>query len=196
MIVKEGKRYMSPSQVIDDAKTKFLSAKERFEAEAKKLRTGRAHPDMLDGVVVEAYGQKMPIIQVATITAPEARLLQLTPFDPNNLQAIADAIRNEQALGLNPTDDGRIVRIPIPALTEERRREIAKMLGTKLEEANIALRNARHDALKTLDTAKKDKDIGEDEYIRLTKQLDDLLAKHKEQIETLSAQKEKEILTI
>ncbi len=187
---------MSPSQVIDDIKIKFSQAKERFEGETRKLRTGRAHPDMLDGVLVEAYGQKMPIIQTATIIASEARLLQLTPFDPNNLQAITDAIRNEQTLGLNPTDDGRIIRVPIPALTEDRRKEIVKVLGAKVEEVNIALRNARHEALKVLDQAKRDKDISEDEHLRLTKQLEEAMTKVREEIDKISAQKEKEILTI
>lgn len=187
---------MSPSQVIDDAKTKFDSALSRFEDEAKKLRTGRAHPNMLDGVTVEAYEQQMPIIQVATITTPEPQLLQVSPFDPNNLQAIASAIRDNQALGLNPTDDGRVIRVPIPPLTTERRQQIVKTLGEKTEDCMIAFRNVRHDALKTLDLAKKDKDISEDEYTRLTKQVDELMGQYKEKADASAKQKEKEILTI
>jgi ribosome recycling factor len=100
---------MSPSQVVSDAQHKFTQAVDRFKDSLKSLRTGRAAPSMLDGVMVEAYGTPMPLIQVATVAAPEAQLLQITPFDPNNLQAISTAIRNNPALGLNPSDDGRVV---------------------------------------------------------------------------------------
>lgn len=187
---------MSPSQVIEDAKTKYDGALARFEDEAKKLRTGRAHPSMLDGVTVEAYEQQMPLIQVATITTPEPQLIQVSPFDPNNIQAIAAAIRDNQALGLNPTDDGRVIRVPIPPLTTERRQQIVKTLGEKTEDCMIAFRNVRHDALKTLDAAKKDKDISEDEHGRYTKQVDGLIAQYKDKADELAKQKEKEILTI
>src|SRR5690242_4535338 len=115
---------MIPDQVVRDAAQKFNSAVEHFASELKKLRTGRAHPSMLDGVMVEAYGTQMPLNQTATVTTADAQLLQVSPFDPSNLQAIASAIRNNPTLGLNPTDDGRVVRVPIPALTEERRRDL------------------------------------------------------------------------
>src|SRR5436305_490050 len=120
---------MNPSQITDEVEKKFAQAVEHFKAELNKLRTGRAHPSMLDGVMVEAYGAPMPLNQVATVVAPESQLLQITPFDPNNLQAIANAIRNNPSLGMNPSDDGRVVRVPIPALNEERRRELAKQIG-------------------------------------------------------------------
>src|SRR5690606_20151231 len=109
-------------------------------------RTGRAHPSMLDGLMVEAYDTQMPLIQVGTVTAPEGQLLQITPFDPSNLQAIATAIRNNPSLGMNPSDDGRVVRVPIPPLNEERRREYVKVVSGKVEDAMIAMRNIRHDA--------------------------------------------------
>ena len=96
---------------------------ERFKEEMKKVRTGRAHPDMLSGIKVEAYGQFMPLNQVANVTAADATLLVITPFDPSTIQGIASAIRADQSLGLNPADDGRVIRVPIPALTEERRKE-------------------------------------------------------------------------
>src|SRR3989344_9138439 len=118
---------MTPNQIIDQAKSKFQQAASHFQDEIKKIRTGRAHPGMLDGVMVEAYGTPMPLIQVATISVPEAQLLQITPFDPSNLQAISAAIRDNPSLGLNPMDDGRVVRIQIPPLTEERRKEFVKI---------------------------------------------------------------------
>src|SRR3954470_3158854 len=124
---------MDSQQAVKDAQAKFRQAVERFKDGLKSLRTGRASAGMLDGVSVEAYGVQMPLNQVATVTAPEAQLIQITPFDPNNLQAISNAIRNNQQLGMNPSDDGRVVRVPVPALTEERRREITKQVGQRQE---------------------------------------------------------------
>ena len=148
---------MDPNQAVTSAQAKFTQAVERFKDGLKSLRTGRANAAMLDGITVEAYGTPMPLIQVATIAVPEAQLIQITPFDPNNLQTIAEAIRNNQSLGLNPTDDGRVVRVPIPPLTEERRRDLAKQVGSKQEETMIALRNIRHEAMDAIDKAKKNK---------------------------------------
>ena len=187
---------MSPDQVVSGANTKFQAAISRFENEIKKLRTGRAHPTMLDSVVVEAYGQPMPIIQVATVSAPEAQLLQITPFDPNNLQAISTAIRDNQSLGMNPSDDGRIVRVPIPPLNEERRKQIVKQLHEKVEETMISMRNARRESLHELDKAKKDKDIGEDEHKRYSSQVDESMTKHKSNLDSLVSAKETEIMTV
>ena len=187
---------MNPSQVIDDAKKKFQVAVEHFQSELKKIRTGRAHPTMLDGVMVTAYGTSMPLNQVANVTAPEAQLLQISPFDPSNIQAIASAIRDNPTLGLNPSDDGRVVRVPIPALNEERRRELVKVLGGKVEDAMVVLRGVRRDAFDEIDKAKKDKRIGEDEAKRLEKQIDELLAKTKTDAEAAAKTKETEIMTV
>jgi len=187
---------MSPTQIVTDAQMKFGQAAERFKDGLKSLRTGRASASMLDGVVVEAYGTPMPLIQVATVTAPEAQLIQITPFDPNNIQAIAEAIRNNQSLGLNPSDDGRVVRVPIPPLNEERRRELAKQVGAKQEDAMISLRSVRHDALAIINEAKKDKDIGEDDAKRLTAQVEEAMAKARSDIEAAAKAKEQEIMTV
>jgi ribosome recycling factor len=187
---------MNPDQAVSSAQDKFTQAVERFKDNLKSLRTGRANAAMLDGVVVEAYSTPMPLNQVATVTAPEAQLLQITPFDPNNLQAIATAIRNNQALGLNPTDDGRVVRVPIPPLTEERRRELAKQVGAKQEECMIALRNVRHEAMDTIDKAKKDKTVGEDDAKRLAGQIEDAINKARTEAEVAAKAKEQEILTL
>ncbi len=167
-----------------------------FEDELKKMRTGRAHPGMLDGIKAEAYGQEMPLIQLATISAPEPQLLQITPFDPSNLQAITAAIRDNQALGMNPMDDGHVVRVPIPPLTEERRRQIAKQLGEKVEDCMISMRGARHEAMKDLEQAKKDKDISEDEFKRTIKQIDEIMAKTKADVDAKAKAKEKDIMSV
>lgn len=187
---------MNLEQVITQTKSKFNSAIEHFRDELSKVRTGRAHPGMLDGIVVEAYGTPMPLVQVATVSAPESQLLQISPFDPSNLQAISNAIRNNPSLGMNPSDDGRVVRVPIPPLNEERRREYVKVVSTKVEEAMVQLRNIRHDALKQIDQAKKDKSIGEDDAKRYEKQVDDVMNQSKNDIESAQRSKEQEIMTI
>lgn len=187
---------MDPNHAVDDAKQKFDMAIGHFRDEIKKLRTGRAHPSMLDNIQVDAYGTSMPLIQVATVTAADAQLLQVTPFDPNTLQAIATAIRNNPSLGLNPTDDGRVVRVPIPPLTEERRRELAKVVAQKQEECMIALRNVRHEAMDEIDRAKKDKTIGEDEAKRLERQVEDAMNKARTDAEAAAKAKEQEIMSM
>jgi len=175
---------------------KMKQAVEHLAEELKKVRTGRANAAMLDGVIVTAYGTQMPLNQVANVTAPEAQLLQITPFDPNNIQAIASAIRDNPSLGFNPMDDGRVVRIPVPPLTEERRRELAKTLGGKVEDSMVALRNIRHDAMDAIGKAKKDKLLGEDDAKRLEKQIDDTMAKSKADTEAAAKTKEAEIMTL
>lgn len=187
---------MDATKIPDEAAEKFKNAIERFNEELKKIRTGRAHPSMVEGVIAEAYGTPMPLKALATITTPEPQLIQISPFDPSNLSAITTAIRENQALGLNPSDDGRIIRVQIPPLTEERRREIAKQLGEKVEDAMIAMRQARHDARDRLDQAKKDKQITEDDVVSLQKALDDNMNKAKVEVDALAKSKEEEILKV
>lgn len=184
---------MDTNQLTQEVKTKLSAATEHFRQELGKIRTGRAHPGMLDGITVEAYGQQMPLKAAASISAPEAQLLQITPFDPNNLKAISDAIRDNQTLGLNPADDGRVVRIQIPPLTEETRQQMVKIVHQKLEETMITVRNARHEAMRKADD---DKSLGKDDRFRLEKQIDELLTAQKNQAEGLAKNKEQEILTV
>lgn len=187
---------MEPSQAVSQTQTKLKNATVHFKDELGKLRTGRAHPGMLDNVTVEAYGTPMPLKAVGSISAPEAQLLQITPFDANNIQAIAEAIRNDQSLGLTPTDDGRVVRINLPPMTTENRQSMVKVLHQKLEEAMIAARNIRHEAMHHIEQAEKDKQVSGDERKRLAKQIDDLIAKQKAELELLTGTKEKEIMTV
>lgn len=187
---------MNPVQAVNDADTKFQAALGHFEEDLKKVRTGRAHPSMLDSVVVSAYGVEMPLNQVANVTAPEGQLLQITPFDPTNIQAISAAIRDNPSLGLNPSDDGRVVRVPIPPLNEERRREYVKIVGSKLEDCMVSFRNIRREAMDAIDAGKKAKEIGEDEAKRLQKQTDDNMAQYKTKAEAAGKAKEAEIMTV
>jgi ribosome recycling factor len=187
---------MDTNQVLSEVRAKLAQATEHFGDELKKLRTGRAHPSMLDNVMVEAYGQPTPLKSVASITVPEPQQLQISPFDANNLQPIAEAIRNDQALGLTPTDDGRVVRVNLPPMTAENRQDMVKVLHQKLEECMISARNIRHEAMRKGEQAEKDKQIGQDDRSRFEKQIDELLAKQKEEAEQLAKTKEQEILTV
>ena len=180
----------------DEYELKMSSALEHLESELSKIRTGRAHPAMLDGIKVEAYGTSMPLNQVANVTAPEAQLLQITPFDPSNIQAIAGAIRNDHSLGFNPSDDGRVVRVPVPALTEERRHQLVKIASEKVEEARIAMRSVRQDGLKDAKLKKEAKDLSEDDMKLIEKEFDRLMNEYQSKIEATFAAKEKDILTL
>lgn len=180
----------------DEYELKMSSALEHLESELSKIRTGRAHPSMLDGIKVEAYGTTMPLNQVANVTAAEAQLLQITPFDPSNIQAIAGAIRNDQSLGFNPSDDGRVVRVPVPALTEERRHQLVKVASEKVEEARIAMRNIRQDGLKDAKVKKDAKDLSEDDLKLVEKEIDRLMGDYQSKIEATFSNKEKDILTL
>ncbi|HEY4964586.1 MAG TPA: ribosome recycling factor [Candidatus Saccharimonadales bacterium] len=187
---------MDANKVLSGLETKFSEATERFGTDLKSLRTGRANSSMLDTVVVEVYGTTMPMNQVATVSAVDAQLIQITPFDPNNLEAISLSIRNNPSLGLNPSDDGRVIRVPIPALTEERRRELAKQISERLEECMVRLRGVRHDAMDNISKAKKDKEIGEDDAKRLEKQVDEAMSSRRSLLESMAKEKEKEVMTL
>ena len=187
---------MSDEAVISGLKLNLEQVKEHFHGELSKVRTGRAHPSMVEDVQVEAYETMMPLKQLATISTPEPQLIQISPFDPNNIGAITNAIRADQTLGFNPVDDGRLVRVQIPPLTEERRKLIVKQLGEKKENAHVAIRQARHEAMDAVNKAKKAKDIGEDGATSLQKQLDEAVNKAKADIEDLAKNKEADIMTV
>jgi ribosome recycling factor len=175
--------------------TKMNAALEHFESDLGKVRTGRAHPDMLSSVMVEAYGAKMPLNQVANVTSPEPQLLQISPFDPSNIKAITNAIRTGD-LGFNPSDDGRLIRVPIPPLTEERRREMVKSLGEKVEDCRIAMRTIRQDALKDAKRMKDAKELSEDDVKQIEKGIDDDMRDFQAKIDELYRAKEKEVMTL
>lgn len=180
----------------DTYELKMVGAFDHYAEELKKLRTGRAHPGMLDTIKVEAYGAVMPLNQVANVTAPEAQLLQVTPFDPSTIQKIAAAIREDQSLGFNPSDDGRVIRVPVPALTEERRKQLVKQAGEKVEEARIAMRNVRQDGIKDAKRKKDAKEMGEDDLKMVEKEFDRLMQDFQGKIDEAFKAKEKDILTI
>lgn len=173
-------------------KTKMTETVDRFKEEMKKVRTGRAHPDMLASVKAEVYGQFTPLNQIANVTVSGGTMLLITPYDTNNIAKISAAIRADQSLGLNPSDDGRVIRVPVPPLTEERRREIVKSASGKVEEAKISLRKARDDARKDIKAA----ELAEDARKRAEKEVDDMIKDFNAEIDKLFAEKEADIMKI
>jgi ribosome recycling factor len=172
------------------------TALEHFEAELRKVQTGRAQASMLDSIKVEVYGTVLPLNQAANVNAPEPQLLQITPFDPANITAISAAIRNDQSLGLNPSDDGRVVRVPVPPLTEERRRQLVKQVSEKVEEARIGLRGARQDALQDAKRQKDAKTLTEDDLKAVEKAIDKLVTDYQTKIDVAFKAKEQDILKV
>lgn len=173
-------------------KTKMTETVDRFKEEMKKVRTGRAHPDMLASVKAEVYGQFTPLNQIANVTVSGGTMLLITPYDTNNIAKISAAIRADQSLGLNPSDDGRVIRVPVPPLTEERRKEIVKSASGKVEEAKISLRKARDDARKDIKAA----ELAEDARKRAEKEVDDMIKDFNAEIDKLFAEKEADIMKI
>jgi ribosome recycling factor len=141
-------------------------------------------------------GLKCPLNQLANVTTPEPQLLQISPFDPSNIEAISKAIRDNPSLGMNPSDDGRLIRVPIPPLTTERRQEMVKILGSKAEEARISIRSIRHDFLKDAKELKDSKGITEDDLKRLEKEITEKIEKSNKSIDDAIKAKEAEIMTV
>ena len=176
-------------------KTRMEKAVEDFRQEMAAVRTGRASVHMLDSVQVEYYGSVMPLNQIAQVHAPEAQLITVQPFDPSTLGTIEKAIRSAD-LGLNPMNDGKIIRVPVPPLTEERRRDMVKHLHRVLEEHRTAVRNIRRDGNDAIKKTLKDKKITEDEERRALEEIQKLTDDEIKKMEELSKNKEKEVLTV
>jgi ribosome recycling factor len=176
-------------------KTRMEKAVEDFRKAMAATRTGRASVHMLDGVMVEAYGSQMPLNQVAQVHAPEAQLITVQPFDPSQLGAIEKAIRSGD-LGLNPMNDGKMIRVPVPPLTQERRQDMVKHLHKILEEHRTAIRNIRRDGNDAIKKALKDKKITEDDEKRSLEEIQRLTDNEIKKMEEMSKAKEKEVLEL
>jgi ribosome recycling factor len=174
---------------------KMNKSLEAFKQELSKIRTGRASLSLLDGIRAEAYGSLMPLNQVATLTIPESRLIVIQPWDPQVIATIEKAILKSE-LGLTPVNDGKVIRINIPQLTEERRRELVKIVKRVAEEYRVAVRNHSRDAIDTFKQQKKDKEISEDEQFKLQdeaqKETDSFIGK----IDDVAAEKENEVMEV
>ena len=182
-------------QSISEAKSHMEKAVEAMRREFSAVRTGKASPALLDVVRVDAYGSKMPIQQVATVNAPEPRLLVVQPWDKGLLKAIEKAIQ-EAELGLNPSNDGNIIRVPVPALTEERRKDMVKMLHKIAEEGRVAVRHARQEANKELKRKQQAHEISEDDARRQMDEVQKLTDTYIGRIDELLKVKEQEVLEV
>ena len=182
-------------ETFTQLRTRMEKAVEDFRKELAAIRTGRASVHMLDSVNVDYYGTAMPLNQIAQVHAPEAQLITVQPFDPSSLGAIEKAIRSAD-LGLNPMNDGKLIRVPVPPLTEERRRDLVKHLHKVLEDHRTAVRNIRRDGNELIKKSLKDKKITEDEERRSLEEIQKLTDDEIKKMEEMGKTKEKEILEI
>jgi ribosome recycling factor len=183
---------MTENVDLTAAKRRMQGAMEALRREFASIRTGRASPSILDRVEVEAYGTRMPLNTVANVSVPEARLLAVTPFDPSTSKDIERAIENAD-LGLNPQNDGKIIRLPIPELTEERRKEMIKRARGMAEDARVSVRNVRRDELRDISELRKEGDISEDEERRADEEMQRLTNKYVSRIDEALSEKESEL---
>ncbi|KAA8827359.1 ribosome recycling factor [Bifidobacterium tissieri] len=181
--------------IVDQATTQMGRTVESTKENFAGIRTGRANPALLNGIVVDYYGAPTPLKQMATIGVPEPRTLAITPFDVSQASAVEKALRDSD-LGVNPNRDGNVIRVTLPELTEDRRKEYVKLAKGKAEDGKVAIRNIRRKAKESIEAAVKDGDMGEDEGNRLQKDLDKVTKKVTDEIDALFAAKEKEILEV
>ena len=186
---------MTTHPKVAESSTKMDAAIEHLRGEFETLRTGRAAPALVEKLKVEVYGSDMPLVQVAGITAPEARVLAISPYDKGNMKAIEKAIQQSD-LGVNPSNDGNIIRITFPELTGERRKELVKVAKKMAEDGRIAVRNVRRHARQELEHQEKDGEISKDELDRIEKDLEKLTHDKVAEIDKLLASKEKELLEV
>jgi ribosome recycling factor len=186
---------MTDQEVLDDLKKEMEKTVTAFRRELSRTRTGRASTALLEGIQAEYYGAKTPLIQLATLSAPEPRLLIVQPFDKTALTAIEKAIQQSD-LGLNPMSDGKILRIPIPELTAERRKEIVRHLHKVTEDFRVSVRAHRHDALELLKEMLKDKDITEDDNRRVREKIEGITKEYLDRLDKTLKAKEEEVLSV
>lgn len=185
---------MSGSE-LEDITRRMDGALDALKREFAGLRTGRASAGLLDPIKVEAYGQSMPLTQVGTVGVPESRLLTVQVWDKSMVNAVERAIR-ESELGLNPSTDGQLVRVPIPELSEDRRKELTKVAGRYAEQAKVAVRNVRRDGMDLLKRQEKDGEISQDELKKLADQIQKLTDEHIKLVDEAAAAKDKEIMQV
>lgn len=181
--------------VLEDARERMSKAVARARSEFSGVRSGRPAPQLVERITVEAYGTEMRVVEIAQVSVPEARQLLITPHDPSVLNSIEKAIRNSD-LGLSPSSDGRSIRLNFPPLTEERRRELVRIVKGMAEDGRVAIRHVRRDARKELEGADKDGDISADELQRAEKDLDGLTHSYEGEIDAALGAKEQELLEV
>lgn len=185
----------TPEQILTEVESKMSTAVDHTRDEFGKVRTGRANPQLVESLPVEYYGTQTPLQQIAGISVPEARMLVISPYDASALKEIERAISGAE-LGLNPSNDGKIIRVVFPELTEERRKEYVRMVRERAEEGRVSIRNARRQAKQQLEQLVNDGEVGEDEARRAEQKLQDLTDKHVGEVDKLLENKEGELLEV
>lgn len=184
------------TQVVNSADARMDKAIAHLQEDITSLRTGRAQTSMVENIMVEQWGQQTPLKAVATITTPDAQTIAISPWDKSMVAVIEKTIREDQGLGLNPASDGNAVRLNVPPMTEERRRQIVKELGQKVEQCNIALRSIRHDILGEVKKLEKDKQATQDDMKFAEQSLNKKIDQYKQKITEIAKAKEAEIMTV
>jgi ribosome recycling factor len=182
-------------EILRDAESRMRSSLVALESDLQSFRTGLASPHLLDRIVVEMYGTNIPLNQLATISVPEPQQLAIKPYDQKSVSAISKAILKSD-LGLTPNNDGQMIFLNIPRLTEERRRDLTRMVGKRIEEAKVAVRNVRRDALNELRELKEEKMISEDQFYMSQDDLQELTNRYVEQVDEIGKKKEAEIMEV
>ncbi|KQB85333.1 ribosome recycling factor [Corynebacterium oculi] len=182
-------------EILMEAEERMGNTVEHTREDLTTIRTGRANPSMFNGVVAEYYGVPTPITQMASISVPEPRMLLIKPYEPSIMGEIEDAIRNSD-LGVNPTNDGHVLRVTVPQLTEERRKEMVKLAKSKGEDGKIAIRNVRRKGMEQLKKLQKDGDAGEDEVIAAEKDLDKTTQEYVAKVDEVVSNKETELMEV
>jgi ribosome recycling factor len=183
------------NDVLREAEGKMKKSVESLRHHLATIRTGRASPALVEHMPVDAYGSSMPLNQLAGINVPEARLIVIQPYDASTMKAIEKAIQNSE-LGINPTNDGRVIRLVIPQLTEERRRDLTKLVRNRVEESKVALRNLRREALDDLRELEREKLISEDDQRRAQDRLQELTDRYARDLDQIGATKEAEVMEV
>jgi ribosome recycling factor len=183
------------NDVLRDAEGKMKKSAESLRHHLATIRTGRASPALVEHLPVDAYGSSMPLNQLAGISVPEARLIVIQPYDASTMRAIEKAIQNSE-LGINPSNDGRVIRLAIPQLTEERRRDLTKLVRSRVEESKVALRNIRRESLDDLRQLEHEKLISEDDQRRAQERLQELTDRYTRDLDQIGAAKEAEVMEV
>jgi ribosome recycling factor len=182
-------------ETLQELKTAIAKAHDALKRELSKIRTGRANPALLDSIRVDAYGAPTPISQLATVNVPEARMLTIKPWDKSQIKAIEKALV-QSPLGLTPMNDGEMIRLPMPPLTEERRKELTKVVKRAGEDTKVVVRKARHDAKELIKGFVDEREIGEDDGERAQKEIEELIQKANTEVDQIVSRKEKDVLEV
>ena len=186
---------LTAEQVLGDVDERMDRTLEAFRRDLNQLRTGRATPSLIENVSVDYYGSATPLKQIASISAPDARAIMVQPWDRGSLREIEKSLQRSE-MGFNPSNDGTVITVPIPPLTNERRQEMVKLLRRKVEDGKVSLRNVRRDGLETLRKMERDKDLSQDENRRAQDQLQKVTDGHTKQIDETASVKQAEILQV